>query len=241
MGLCGPDKERPGGCMQTERFRILIVEDNPADLYLYSLLLKPSERTAFEQVEAPTGREGLDACKKEAPDCIVLDFHLPDMDGLEFISRLKQQCGDLPCPVVMLTGVRDELVAVRAMTSGATDYIPKGEDLIRVLVPAITGAIEKFRLRRKVQEQQISLEASERQYRTLMEALPQLVWCCDAAGAIEYANRRWCEYTGFLPTSGLTLTEVIVPEDRARYAQAWEQAVSAQETFRTGTPAHQGS
>jgi FixJ family two-component response regulator len=71
------------------------------------------------------------------------------MDGLEFISALKADIGGLRCAIVMLTGVKDERVAVSAMKSGATDYIPKGENIVDVLEHAITGAIDKFRLQRK--------------------------------------------------------------------------------------------
>ena len=132
--------------VQDQRLEVLVVDDNPADRLLYQLSLRKSAGIMFDATEADTGKGGLEACKAHVPDCIVLDFNLPDMDGLEFISVLKAAYGDMPCAVVMLTGIRDERVAVRAMNSGATDYLPKTEDTGKILAAAITGAIEKFRM-----------------------------------------------------------------------------------------------
>lgn len=218
-----------------ERLKILVVDDNPSDRFLYQIALRKRPGAGvtgvFDAVEADTGQSGLAACKAQGPDCIVLDFNLPDMDGLEFISALKEQYGDVPCAVLMLTGIRDERVAVRAMTSGATDYLPKTEDIGKILEAAIIGAIEKFRMRRQIAEHQSALEASERQYRTLMEAIPQLVWVMDAAGAVQYANRRWAEYTGLAAAGATGLNDAMHVEDLSSYGSAWQAAVARKDTF----------
>jgi PAS domain S-box-containing protein len=213
--------------MKNTPIRILAVDDNPADRYLYRMSLQKGSDLVFEVTEAATGAAALEACRTLLPDCMLLDFNLPQMDGLEVISALKAEFGELPCPIVMLTGVQDERVAVRAMKSGAIDYIPKSDNIVDGLEQAVLSAIEKFGLRRQIQEQQSALEASERRYRFLLEALPQLVWVADAEGTVEYANRRWWDYTGFEPTERGRLRNAVHIDDRERYREARGRAVES--------------
>jgi len=211
--------------METERYRVLIVDDNPGDRLLYRLSLDKNHGGGFEAAEASAGREAIELCRRESPDCIVLDYNLPDMDGIEFMSEIKNERDELPCAVVMLTGAQDERIAVRAMKSGAIDYIPKTERVGEVLEQSITGAIEKFQMRRQIEEQRAALAASEHKYRALMESSPQLVWVADDGGTILYANSRWLAYTGQAEPPYRHLNEVISPEDHPAYQNAWKQAI----------------
>lgn len=213
--------------VQLEVFRILVVDDNPADRLLYRKSLPANADRLFEIAEADNGDAALAVCRAHRPDCIVLDFNMPSIDGLEFMSALKREFGDLPCPIVMLTGVRDERTAVKAMKSGAADYIPKSDNIADALERAIMGAIEKSRMRRQIEEQRVALAASERQHRTLLEALPQLVCVADMEGIVEYANRRWWEYTGLDPKARIRIRDAVHAEDRERYWDARNRAVAA--------------
>ncbi len=165
--------------MNAQHFKVLVVDDNPADRMVYRMALMSKPGVVLEVSEAEEGWAALGSCAAQLPDCILLDFNMPVMDGLEFLSLLKERHGDLPCAVVMLTGVGDESIAVRAMKSGTEDYLPKSESIGEILVHTVISAIEKFRMRRQIAQQQLALEARELQYRTLMEALPQLVWLAD--------------------------------------------------------------
>ena len=83
---------------------ILVVEDDDGDRALYRRFLKDreSDPTRYILHEVATGQEGLDFFEHEHPDCILLDFALPDMTGVDFINTLAQTNAILP--VVMLTG-----------------------------------------------------------------------------------------------------------------------------------------
>jgi len=96
-----------------------------------------------------TAHEFLDANRADKPGCIVIDIRLPDMNGLEFQSRLVQLGVGLP--VVMMTGYGDIPMSVRAMKRGAVDFLAKpfhDQDML----DAVTTAIERDRERRKEAE-----------------------------------------------------------------------------------------
>lgn len=105
--------------------KLLIVDDSPADRHLYRRLLNQGQPDDFEITEAHNGNEGLTRCREDRPDCILLDYRLPDLDGIGFLDAL-QQAKDMPLvPVVMLTGMGNEHLAVQAMKKGACDYLSK--------------------------------------------------------------------------------------------------------------------
>src|SRR5690242_8864783 len=110
--------------------RIVMIDDSAADRRLCRLLLQEAHGADLEFIEEAGARAGLETCRKVAPDCVLLDYKLPDMTGLEFLARLRgsrdagfDEHADLP--VVMLTGMASEQVAVEAMKSGAQDYLVK--------------------------------------------------------------------------------------------------------------------
>ena len=109
--------------LEKQTLKLLIVDDNPEDRETYKRLLRFSNDAEFSFVETESGKGGLDLCQSENPDCIILDYILPDIDGLEFMAQLKQR--SLLRPVIMLTGQGDETVAVLAMKEGAENYLVK--------------------------------------------------------------------------------------------------------------------
>src|SRR5438105_8779170 len=112
--------------------RILIVDDSPEDREVYRRLLHQDPVQRYELLETELGEEGLRLARTEAPDCLLLDYRLPDVDGLEFLRRLRagraEPSGPLMplVPVIVLTGQGNEAVAVEAMKGGAQDYLLKG-------------------------------------------------------------------------------------------------------------------
>jgi signal transduction histidine kinase len=152
--------------------RLLIVDDSPEDRELYRRLLAQNREHPWELLEAETGEEGLRAAREEAPDCLLLDYRLPDVDGLEFLSRLLE---DRLIPVIVLTGQGNEAVAVEAMKSGAQDYLLKGSVTRDRLQQAVRNAIEKVALRRKVEESTAELAEANAALRRMYDDLEVLV------------------------------------------------------------------
>ena len=128
-----------------ESIKILIVDDGPEDREVYARHLKKGmEDSNYRIFESETGRKGIQLCKRENPDCILLDYLLPDMDGLEFLSLLKEK--GYPGAVIMLTGQGSETVAVEAMKDGAQDYLVKDNFSSQALHSAIVKAVQKNKL-----------------------------------------------------------------------------------------------
>ena len=114
---------------------ILIVDDSPTELALMTRLA----RDTFPGVQvsnAGDAQSGQDACGRRPYDCIILDFSMPGIDGLACAQTLRTAYPYLP--IVMATGYGDEMLAARAVTSGATDYIPKS----RMTIPALRRVVE---------------------------------------------------------------------------------------------------
>jgi signal transduction histidine kinase len=152
--------------------RLLIVDDSPEDRELYRRLLAQDSEHAWEFLEAETGEEGLRLAHKGNPDCLLLDYRLPDVDGLEFLSRLQ---AERLIPVIVLTGQGNEAVAVEAMKSGAQDYLLKGNVARDRLQQAVRNAIEKVALRRKVEERTAELAEANAALRRMYDDLEVLV------------------------------------------------------------------
>jgi PAS domain S-box-containing protein len=221
--------------MQSDRpIRVLIVDDDPVDRGLYKQCLRQSPVWEFEFAEADCAIAGIDLAATWRPDCTLLDFNMPDMDGIEVLRRISQPHG-FPCATVMLTAYGGEDLAVRAMKAGASDYLPKGRLSADTLPHAVINAVQRFRMQQQIEQQRSALATSERRYQILLEAIPQMVWIANAEGRVEYANRRWFEYTGLPPKDAETLhlgwDRVLHPDDCGRTWSAWNQATDVGASF----------
>ena len=205
---------------------MLIVEDERADREIYKRFLQESPAFAFEFAESDSAARGIELASKWAPDCILLDFQLPDMNGLEALDRLRDENGRLPCAVVMLTAFGGEDLAVTVLKCGAMDYLPKGHLVGDVLARSVTNAIERFQMQQRIDEQRAALERNSARYQTLLEAIPHMVWVSNAAGRIEFANCQWLTYAGLGLYQGgpFGWDHLLYPEDRERSLAAWNKA-----------------
>src|SRR3954470_14735188 len=98
-------------------YRLLIVDDDETDRRLYGWLLARQAPGAFEIEQAADGAAGIAALRSNKYDCVLLDFSLPDVTGLEFLAEAVVD-GELPSAVVLITGHGNEAIAVEAMKLG---------------------------------------------------------------------------------------------------------------------------
>jgi signal transduction histidine kinase len=139
--------------------KILMIEDNPEDRALYKRLLEKSG-LQFEIHEAESASEGLRLACEKNPDCIVLDYQLPDADGIGFIKTYQEKCPEQRAAIVMATGQGSEKIAVEALKTGALDYISKASISDGFFVQNILNATERSQLKNQVREYQAELERS---------------------------------------------------------------------------------
>ena len=103
---------------------ILAVDDDEKIRDLLSTLLR---RKGHHVLTASHGQKGIDVFRRERPDVTILDFEMPDMDGLVVLRQIREI--DPHAPVIMLTGAGTDVLEKQARELGVTDFLAKGFSL----------------------------------------------------------------------------------------------------------------
>jgi diguanylate cyclase (GGDEF)-like protein len=127
---------------------LLLIDDDAVDRKAVARAVK-TLGTGYEMQEASSGRQGLELATGRTFDCVLTDYRLPDVDGLDLLVELRERLG-ATVPIVMLTGSGNESVAVEAMKRGAQDYLPKAQLGPESLSRVVSNAIEKCALQRRL-------------------------------------------------------------------------------------------
>jgi diguanylate cyclase (GGDEF)-like protein len=129
--------------------RALLVEDNPADARLMVELLFDANARGVELHHVDRVSAALMNLENQEFDIVLLDLSLPDSSGLETVSHICT--ADPRIPVIVLTGMEDEALALAAVHAGAQDYLVKGQVDGRGIARSIRYAIERKRLEDSLQ------------------------------------------------------------------------------------------
>ena len=121
---------------------ILLVDDQKFFLTLYQGLLKESD-PSYNFICAETGREAVSKFNNKV-DLIILDYLLPDMDGIQVLLEILAK--DPYMPVIIITGAGSESIATAALKNGAYDYVVKTDEYIKTLPFVVEQGIERKRL-----------------------------------------------------------------------------------------------
>jgi PAS domain S-box-containing protein len=229
-----------------EPVSILVVDDRRENLIALQAILQAAD---YHLVTASSGADALTRVLEQDFAVIILDVFMPEMDGFEVARLLKQRERSRDTSIIFLTAVGTEVqFAQRGYSVGAVDYLTKPIDaeLLRAKVGVF---VELFRRREQVKrqaellregerrEQELLLAeqriASERRYRFLTNALPQVVWTARPDGVVDYLNQRWEQLTG-LPLEELGDSGWLVavhPDDVLRCRQLFSEALRTAQPF----------
>jgi two-component system cell cycle sensor histidine kinase/response regulator CckA len=198
--------------MSSELISVLLVEDNPGDARLLREAVKDAEGIRIHLTHDATLQKGLLRVGRERFDVIMLDLSLPDADGIETLLRMHAQAPTVP--IVVLTGLDDEALAVRAVREGAQDYLVKGQVTSQLLVRAMRYATER---KRAVDD----LQRSEEYFRSLIENALDIITVLDDDGTIRYASPSMERVLGFSAgtLTGENMLTKLHPEDQCMLQQ----------------------
>ncbi|MBN3869441.1 response regulator [Nostoc sp. JL33] len=181
--------------MAGKHIKVLLVEDNPGDVLLLQEFLKEVTTVVVELIPVERLDEALNYLAKEIFDVILLDLSLPDSGGLETFVIAHHHAK--ATPIIVLTGIDDETLAIRAMQQGAQDYLVKGQVTGDLLVRSMRYAIER-------QRADDALRHSEERFRVALKNSPIFV----------YNQDRELRYTWvYNPPDEVTVEEILGKQD----------------------------
>ncbi|WP_166035400.1 PAS domain S-box protein [Halorussus pelagicus] len=168
--------------------RVLLVDDDPAIADLTATYLeRASDR--IETVVETSPDAALDHVTRQSIDCVVSDYEMPEMDGLEFLDAVRETAPSLP--FILFTGRGSEEIASEAISAGVTDYLQKatGSDQYAVLANRVENAVAQFRAEREAEE------ADER-IRRIFERITDAFFALDDEWRFTHVNERAADFFG---------------------------------------------
>ena len=168
----------------TETIEVLHVDDDPAMVETTAAFLERSLSNLTIQTELSPER-AIERVRDESFDCIISDYEMPGLDGLEFFEKVRED--DPRIPFILFTGKGSEEIASQALNTGMTGYFQKGGgDQLRRLANRVRQAVTERRTQ----------EIADR-YSTVIEALEYPVYVVDEAGNFEFVNDPLADLTGY--------------------------------------------
>ena len=138
----------------SEKGTILLVDDHPQNLRLLSDLL---EEQGYEVQQALNGTIALQAIPRACPDLILLDIHMPELDGYTVCQRLKANSQTQDIPVIFVSALNEAWDKVKAFSVGGNDYISKPFKTVEVLA-RVENQLKVRRLQQELQEKNRQLQ-----------------------------------------------------------------------------------
>lgn len=166
--------------------KVLVVDDE-APLREQAKIFLERIYGAMDVTTVGSAVEALDMLKEQYFSAVISDYQMPEMDGLEFLSRVREKDKDIP--FVIFTGKGREEVAMKALNMGADGYVQKGGDVRSqyvLLAQTVKQAVER-------REALLNLRRSEKEKTVILESLSEHVVHIDEDGTMIWANRAAVE------------------------------------------------
>ncbi|MCH8081023.1 MAG: PAS domain S-box protein [Proteobacteria bacterium] len=176
--------------------KLLLIEDNAADRRSLKRALQKTKLEA-ELVEAASAREGLELALTGEFDCILLDYSLPDMNGLQFLKELLKTSQGETIPVVMLTGFADDKMALEVLRAGAQDFMRKEDMTPAQLARIVINARERHELRVQSQKAENELRDEKAHFQSVLDTVGDAIIEVDIKGKIRSINKAGQDIFGY--------------------------------------------
>lgn len=176
---------------------ILLVEDSKFDRDFFKISFESSkiESNITECINAEDALKGL-ALNPSGFDVVVVDHTLPGITGLRLAEKIMAEGYNLP--IILVTGTGSEEVAVEAMQVGVDDYIIKGSEVHKKILPQLVErAVKKFTNRLELEKTQKALKESEEKFRSVTESANDAIISIDGEGKIISWNSGAANHFGY--------------------------------------------
>ena len=196
--------------------KVLLIEDNPGDVRLIKELLSEVREEVFELEWVNLMSLGVERLAQNEFDAVLLDLDLPDMQGKSTFRSIYAQ--NSHAPIVVLTGLDDDLLALWAVREGAQDYLIKGQVDSHLLARVLRHAIER-------KHAEIELLESKKHLQAIFESEPECVKLISAAGEIMEMNPaglKMLEADDSSQVIGKSIYSFIAPEYHQLFSEMLE-------------------
>lgn len=173
--------------MRDSNIRILLVEDNPGDAVIIREMLKEIYKNKFELVHFQRLEDSVEHIIEDF-DIVLLDLNLPDSRGIETFNIMNSHAPEMP--IIILTGLLDEELAINIVAEGAQDYLVKGNIDKQLLSRSIKYSIERKRI-------EMDLRKSEEKYRAMVEKIESGLFLINSKNEINYVNNQMADMLGY--------------------------------------------
>ncbi|MEO6035354.1 MAG: SpoIIE family protein phosphatase [Verrucomicrobiota bacterium] len=208
--------------MDNQPIKVLLVEDNPEDVFLLETILQKGRGTRFLLESVASLKQALERLGRGNIDVVLLDLSLTDSHGLETFSVLQASIPEIP--IIVLSGLDDETVALNAVHAGAQDYLVKGRVDSQLLTRAMVYAIERAQSR-------ADLFKAEEKYRSIFVNAVEGIFQTTPEGRYLSANPALTRIYGYETTEELiaSLTDIekslyVEPNRRAEFVRLMQRS-----------------
>lgn len=153
--------------------------------------------TKFALTSVETLGEGIKCLSEHKFDLILLDLNLPDSKELATLDSVRKSAHNVP--VVVITALSDEGLALEAMKRGAEGFLVKGQMGVNALLQAIFFAVERHQILIRLEEKIRELERSKERFKNIIEKIEYAVIVVDKKGVVQFANNSAHEYLCISP------------------------------------------
>jgi len=186
-----------------QKATVMVVDDNPLNRSLMEAMLAPE---GYNVALYDSGKTCMDAIRENAPDVILLDAMMPNLDGFQVIRELKADDATRMIPIVMVTSLSDIKDRITAIEAGADDFLSKPITKIELLA--------RVRSLIKVKSYNDQLIESEKRYRELVQDANVIIFLMNGHDKITFMNEYGLSFFGYTAEEliGKTEIETILPE-----------------------------